>query len=147
MLALVLVLTQAAIAHGDLQQLLRWSDRVELEVQHAGRGNLLAPPVLRELSRWPGLVTLQLALPITPLEARQLRTLKRFAARTARPRDPSLKLLAPALVRILPEPLVAAPLGCRDAAEDAVLLERGADACALQWLSQRLALHPGPLEK
>jgi hypothetical protein len=138
MLALVLVLTQAAIAHGDLQQLLRWSDRVELEVQHAGRGNLLAPP---------GLVTLQLALPITPLEARQLRTLKRFAARTARPRDPSLKLLAPALVRILPEPLVAAPLGCRDAAEDAVLLERGADACALQWLSQRLALHPGPLEK
>ena len=147
MLALLLVLTQAAVARGDLQKLARFSGQVEVEVQRAGPGNLLAPPALRELQRWPGLVTLQLRLPVTALEARQLRSLKRFAARAGSARDRSLKLLAPALVRVSAEPLNAAPLGCRDAAEDAVLLADGVDACALSWLSRRLSLHPEPPDR
>ena len=142
MLALLLVLTQAAIARGDLQKLARWSGQLDIEVRQAGRGNLLAPPALRELSRWPGLVTLELRLPVTALEARQLRTLKRFAARTAQPRDRSLQLLLPALVRTLSEPVHAAKLPAAGADEEAVILEAGVDAAALQWLERRLSPYP-----
>lgn len=145
-LAILLVLTQAAIARGDLRKLARWSDQLALEVRAEGRGNLLAPPALRELRRWPGLVTLELRGKVTKAEALQLRGLGRFAARVPA-RDASLKLLAPALVRVETAPLEPQPLGCRDAQEDAVLLQDGADGCALAWLSRRLTLRPEPPEK
>lgn len=152
MLALLLVLTQAAIARGDLQKLSRFSGQLSIEVRGEGRGNLLPPPALRELWRWPGLVTLQLRLPLTALEARQLRSLRRLAVRAPR-RDRSLALLGPALVRVTTAELTAPALDCRDAGSpagpdgEAVLLEDGVTACALAWIERRAVLHAEPPEK
>src|SRR5437868_1608903 len=113
LLALAVVLSQEHVARGDLSKLLRLSEQLDIEITRArGQGNLLSPRALRELSRWPGLVTLELKIPVTRIEARQLRSLKRFAARVSH-EDPSLKLLAPALVRKLPpRPPAGAAIGC-----------------------------------
>jgi hypothetical protein len=150
MLALVVVLSQGALLRGDLQKLARWSDRVELSISHE-QGNLLAPAALRELQRWPGMVTLELRLPVKAVEAAQLRELRRFAALVPKGRehDASLKLLAPALLRVrsaaLPPLAQTSCAGAEaDQAEEVLLLHNGADACALQWLSQRLELRPDP---
>jgi hypothetical protein len=141
---LVLVLAQEHVARGDLARLMRFSERVEIEIAQE-RGNLLAPAALRELQRWPGLATLELRLPVTRVEAAQLRKLKKFAARAARQRDASLKLLAPALIRVQPlRPMSGALIGCGPAraADDTAWLPLGIDDCALKWIASHLEPQP-----
>ena len=153
MIALVLVLQQAAIAHGDLSRVSRYADQVTLVVARE-RGNLVEPAALRALLRWPALVSLELRLPVAATEARQLRQLGRLAALVprGRERDPSLKLLAPALVRTRTMPsLTPAPSPCASlqlsrtaAGEEVAVPSAPLDACTLDWLAQRLSLHADP---
>ena len=137
---LVLVLAQEHVARGDLTRLLPWEGRLEIEIAQE-HGNLLAPAALRALQRFPGLVTLELRLPVTRTEAAQLRGLRRFAVRAARTKDPSLKLLAPALVRASPlRAMAGEEIGCGPAraVPGTVWLPLGVDACVLQWLAAQL---------
>ena len=63
--ALILLLGQEAAARGDLQQVARYSPRMEVVVR-LGSENWLTEPALRELRRWPVMPTLELRPPISP---------------------------------------------------------------------------------
>jgi hypothetical protein len=169
MLAALLLLTLGhdAVARGGLERLERFADRLELTVD-PGATNLLSDSALAALRRWPGLVTLELRLPIAAAEATQLRRLGRFAARlrerksplTVRPPpatdDPAnrpppaaeLKLLAPALVRVEPAQPVPALAGpCPGTLRspgppEALRVEGALDECVLGWIADRLELRP-----
>lgn len=147
--ALLLVLSQEHVARGDLALVQTYAESLELQVAFE-KGNLLAPPALRELQRWPGVPVLELRLPITRVEASQLRKLKRFKAAVANARDATLKLLGPSLVGAVPvQPMAGELIGCGTAraTESAAWLPQGVDECARKWLKARFELHPEPLER
>jgi hypothetical protein len=147
--ALVLILSQHAIASGELRKLQRWAAELELVVPRE-KSNLLSRSAIAELKRWPGLPVIELQLPLTRIEARALRKLKKLAVRVTGTADAharaTLKLLGPALVR--EERAAALRELSRPCAETALLeseggartlrLEGPVDACALRWLQDAL---------
>lgn len=135
--ALVLLLARSAL--GELDQLAPFADRLQLRVE----GNLLNDRDAAALSRWPSLVEVELKPPLSRIEAAQLRKLGRLAARVPK-RDPSLKLLGPALVRTeiaLPPAAGGEPV-CEGSLRGEVLALPNIDACALRWLTAHLTPHP-----
>ena len=159
---LVLLISQNAVARGDLRRIERLAgpDRIELRVEPAGKRsrNLLSAAAVRELRRWPELPFIVLHPRLSKVEARQLRKLGRFGALIPEPllADPSLKLAAPALRTRRPlQPVVE-----RDRAQwpcpDAALLDEqggtapllradgGVTACVRAFLERELNPQPEP---
>jgi|GEM_PF-1610407 len=139
---LVLLLSHEALR--DLDQVARFADRIELRVE---RGTLTDGEV-GALLRWPGLVVVDLRLPLGKVEAAQLRKLPRLAVHVAS-RDASLKLLGPSLVRVdldrvnhAPAATLAPEPVCAGTLRGEVLELKALDACAVRWLEGRLDPHP-----
>ena len=149
---LVLLIGQEAAARGDLKQLGRYSQRMEVVVR-LGAENWLTEPALRALRRWPVPPTVELRPPVSAREAKQLRKLKHFRARLAygNPKDRTLRRLAPALASVKAEPRTPLPvkerpcpgtaLMGRSGADEVLSAPDGIDQCVLGWLSDRFGPH------
>jgi hypothetical protein len=144
---LVLVLGQDAVARGDLARLEPYAQGVQLVVR-PGSSNLLSPAAVRELSRWPGTLQVELRTPVSRKEARRLNRLPRFTARLVQgsARDRSLRRVkAEAFYATAQTPLPVKERPCPDAtlqgrsgADEMLVAPWGVDSCLLDWLSRRL---------